>query len=58
VLHQFVAGEGDAWRLALNALGQYFERALGVVGGAQRGGARAGRLLDLAFRRRPPGSRS
>jgi maltose alpha-D-glucosyltransferase/alpha-amylase len=28
VLHQFVPSEGDAWRWTLNALSQYFERAL------------------------------
>ncbi|MGH7508138.1 MAG: maltose alpha-D-glucosyltransferase [Gemmatimonadales bacterium] len=28
VLHQFVPSEGDAWRVALDALGRYFEQAL------------------------------
>ena len=48
VLHQFVPSEGDAWNYTVNALSQYFERAL--VARAQPGEAElgSGSLFDRA----------
>ena len=53
VLHQFVAGEGDAWRLALNALGQYFERALVASGPPSEAELAPVGLFDLAVQEPP-----
>jgi maltose alpha-D-glucosyltransferase/alpha-amylase len=49
VLHQFVPGEGDAWGLALNALGQYFERALVASAPPNEAELAPIGLFDLAF---------
>ena len=57
VLHQFVAGEGDAWRLALNALGQYFERALVASGPPSEASSRRSDLFDLAVQEPPRADR-
>jgi maltose alpha-D-glucosyltransferase / alpha-amylase len=53
VLHQFVPGEGDAWNLALNALGQYFERALVSASPPTEAELAPMGLLDLAFQEPP-----
>jgi maltose alpha-D-glucosyltransferase / alpha-amylase len=53
VLHQFVPGEGDAWNLALNALGQYFERALVSTSPPTEAELAPVGLLDLAFQEPP-----
>jgi len=53
VLHQFVAGEGDAWRLALNALSQYFERALVASAPPSEAELAPVGLLDLAVQEPP-----
>jgi len=53
VLHQFVAGEGDAWSLALNALGQYFERALVSSAPPNEAELAPVGLLDLAVQEPP-----
>jgi maltose alpha-D-glucosyltransferase/alpha-amylase len=54
VLHQFVPSEGDAWSYTLNALSQYFERAL--VSRTQPGEAELGpaSLFDRAHADLPP----
>ena len=53
VLHQFVHGEGDAWSLALNALGQYFDRALVATSPPSESELAPVALLDLAFQEPP-----
>ena len=53
VLHQFVPGEGDAWNLALNALGQYFEWALVSSSPPTEAELAPVGLLDLAFQEPP-----
>jgi maltose alpha-D-glucosyltransferase/alpha-amylase len=53
VLHQFVPGEGDAWNLALNALGQYFERALVAASPPTEPELAPVGLLDLAMQEPP-----
>ena len=53
VLHQFVPSEGDAWRWTLNALSQFFERAL-VADAAERGGARPGSRSIARAQLEPP----
>jgi len=53
VLHQFLVGEGDAWRLALNALGQYFERALVSSAAPNEAELAPVGLFDLAVQEAP-----
>jgi maltose alpha-D-glucosyltransferase / alpha-amylase len=53
VLHQFVPGEGDAWGLALNALGQYFERALVASAPPNEAELAPIGLVDLAVQETP-----
>jgi maltose alpha-D-glucosyltransferase/alpha-amylase len=53
VLHQFVPGEGDAWSLALNALGQYFDRALVATAPPSEAELAPVGLLDLAGQELP-----
>jgi maltose alpha-D-glucosyltransferase/alpha-amylase len=53
VLHQFVHGEGDAWNLALNALGQYFDRALVATSPPSEAELAPVGLLDLAYQEPP-----
>jgi maltose alpha-D-glucosyltransferase/alpha-amylase len=53
VMHQFVHGEGDAWNLALNALGQYFDRALVATSPPSEAELAPVGLLDLAIQEPP-----
>jgi maltose alpha-D-glucosyltransferase / alpha-amylase len=54
VLHQFVPSEGDAWRMALDALGRYFEQALVTHPQPAEFPFGPASLVDLAFAEVPP----
>jgi maltose alpha-D-glucosyltransferase/alpha-amylase len=54
VLHQFVTSEGDAWGWTLNALSQYFERALVTAAPPTEADAGPASLMERARLEPPP----